>query len=135
MPNFKTTPRRRAIVGEVTVYHAMPHGLRDPLRRRIIPGAFVNTSSVQPTKREALAKHRSQQNWLEVSQGLNSYLQTMERMSRAVGYLSKRFKHAEGWRRHLHLGFSANAIDPLRDALGADCLINDAYERKLEKGA
>lgn len=134
MPNFKTTPQRQAIADEVTVYHSMPHGLRDSLRRRIIPGAFVNTSSVYPTKREALARHQSQQNWLEASQGLNSYLRTMETMSRAVGYQSKRFKHAEGWRRHLHLGFSAKAIDPLRDALPRDCLINDDYERKLEKG-
>jgi N-acetylglucosamine malate deacetylase 1 len=135
MPNFKTTPRRPAIDFEVTVYHGMPHGLRDPLRRWIIPGIFVNTTSVHKTKRDALAKHQSQQKWLEVSQGLNSYLRTMERMSRTLGYLSKRFKYAEGWRRHLHLGFSGNAIDPLREALGQYCLINDDYERKLEKGA
>lgn len=134
MPNFQTKPRRPANDCEVAVYHGMPHGLRDPLRGRVIPGLFVNTAAVHQTKREALARHQSQQNWLDVSQGLNSYLQTMEDMSRAVGRLSKRFKHAEGWRRHLHLGFSAAEIDPLRKALGPDCLINSAYERNLEKG-
>jgi LmbE family N-acetylglucosaminyl deacetylase len=132
MPNFQTDPRRQAIDREVALYHGMPHGLRDPLRRRIVPGAFVNTSSVHETKRAALTRHQSQRHWLDVSQGLNSYLQTMEEMSRAVGQLSRRFKHAEGWRRHLHLGFSAAEIDPLRDALGRNCLINTAYERKLE---
>ncbi len=29
MPNFVTNPRRSATQGDVTVYHAMPHGLRD----------------------------------------------------------------------------------------------------------
>src|SRR6185295_10533349 len=33
MPNFKTVPRARAIEGDVTIYHAMPHGLRDALRQ------------------------------------------------------------------------------------------------------
>lgn len=131
MPNFQSAPRRRALSGELALYHAMPHGLKDPLRRRILPGAFVNTTSVQPTKREALSRHASQQNWLEASQGLNSYMETMEEMSRKVGRMSRRFKHAEGWRRHLHLGFSAEEIDPLREALGKDCIVNAAYERDL----
>src|SRR6266571_246607 len=117
MPNFQTKPPRPISNCEVAVYHGMPHGLRDPLRRRIIPGLFVNTASVHQAKLEALAKHQSQQNWLDLSQGLNSYLQTMEDMSREVGCLSKRFKQAEGWRRHLHLGFSTKEIDPLRSAL------------------
>jgi LmbE family N-acetylglucosaminyl deacetylase len=134
MPNFRTDPRRPANDCEVALYHGMPHGLRDPLRRRILPGAFVDTNSVHQTKREALARHDSQQHWLEVSQGLNSYLQTMEEISLEVGRMSKRFRHAEGWRRHLHLGFSATEVDPLRAALGPDCLINAAYERSLEKG-
>jgi LmbE family N-acetylglucosaminyl deacetylase len=134
MPNFRTQPHRKSADHDVAVYHGMPHGLRDPLRRRIVPGAFVNTSSAHATKRKALAQHQSQQDWLDVSQGLNSYLQTMEDMSRELGQLSRRFKHAEGWRRHLHLGFSAVEFDPLRTALGRNCLINAAYERSLQKG-
>lgn len=132
MPNFQTVPRRRVYNSDVTVYHAMPHGLRDPLRQRIVPGLFVNTSAVQETKREALSRHQSQQNWLEVSQGLNSYLATMEEMSRAVGRMSRRFPYAEGWRRHLHWGFSAGETDPLREALRKDCFLNREYGRSLE---
>lgn len=131
MPNFKSIPSRPTYSHDVTVYHAMPHGLCDPLRRRIVPGAFVNTTSVQPRKLEALAAHRSQQGWLDASQGMNSYLQTMDDMSRAVGKLSRKFRHAEGWRRHLHLGFSATKIDPLTGALGKDYLVNRAYEAGL----
>ena len=133
MPNFKTTPARPAEDYETTVYHAMPHGLRDALRRRIIPGAFVNTESVHKTKREALAAHKSQQPWLDSSQGLNSYLLTMEDMSLEVGRLSKRFRLAEGWRRHLHLGFCVADVDPLKEALGRKYLVNLAYERGLEE--
>jgi LmbE family N-acetylglucosaminyl deacetylase len=132
MPNFKSTPNRPVYQHDVTIYHAMPHGLCDGLRRRIVPGAYVNTTSVQETKLASLAAHRSQQGWLDASQGMNSYLQAMDDMSRSVGKLSKKFTHAEGWRRHLHYGFSANEIDPLAEALGKNCLINQAYEKSLK---
>ena len=134
MRNFATRPPRRPVLGEVTVYHAMPHGLRDPLRRRVIPGSFVDTSSAQELKRTALAKHRSQQTWLASSQKMNAYLASMESFARDVGVLSGRFRFAEGWRRHLHYGFCAVDDDPLRDALGKDYLINRRYETDLERG-
>ena len=129
MPNFLTHPRRAPVEGDATVYHAMPHGLRDGLRRRIVPDAFVNTASVHKVKLAALAEHRSQQEWLEVSQGMNSYLRAMEEMSLEVGRMSRRFTHAEGWRRHLHLGFCGEDADPLGDALGSDNLVCAARKR------
>ena len=131
MQNFKTTPSRKPIGGDVTLYHAMPAGLRDSLRRLVIPGAYVNVSSVIKTKRAALGEHKSQQNWLDVSQKMNQYLQTMEDLSLELGKMSRRFRYAEGWRRHLHLGFCAEDADPLRDALGKDFLVNQAYEKSL----
>jgi LmbE family N-acetylglucosaminyl deacetylase len=134
MPNFKTAPPRRAFEGDVTVYHAMPHGLRDGLRQRIIPGAFANTTSVHIKKREALAAHASQKAWLDASQGMDSYLMAMDQMSLEIGKLSRSFKHAEGWRRHLHLGFSAHEADPLGQALGKRYRVNPAYERQLNLG-
>jgi LmbE family N-acetylglucosaminyl deacetylase len=134
MPNFKTVPARPTADYEVTVYHALPHGLCDQLRRRIVPGAFANTTSVHKTQLKALASHKSQQNWLDVSQGLNSYLLAMEDMALTVGRMSKRFKYAEGWRRHLHFGYCAPDADPLASALGKNYLVNQAYERSLEKG-
>jgi LmbE family N-acetylglucosaminyl deacetylase len=134
MPNFKTAPPRPTADGEVTVYHAMSHGLCDGLRRRLIPGAYVNTTSMHKTQLKALAAHKSQQNWLDVSQGLNSYLLAMEDMSLEVGRMSKRFKHAEGWRRHLHFGFCAPDADPLAQALGKNYLVNQAYEQSLQEG-
>lgn len=131
MPNFKTAPARRAVEADVTVYHAMPHGLRDDLRRRIVPGLFVNTASVHATKRESLAAHTSQKAWLDASQGMESYLIAMDEMSVAVGKMSRRFQHAEGWRRHSHLGFSGSEIDPLARMLKENCRLNATYERRL----
>jgi LmbE family N-acetylglucosaminyl deacetylase len=135
MPNFKTSPHQAVMTAEVAVYHSMPHGLRDQLRRRIIPGAYVNTTSVHRLKHQALSEHKSQQPWLDASQGFNSYLLAMEDMSLEMGRMSGKFKHAEGWRRHSHLGFCAPTANPLAHALGENFLVNAAYEKNLEKGA
>lgn len=129
IPNFKSLPARPTYQADVTVYHAMPHGLQDGLRRKILPGAFVNTTSVYETKYASLAEHKSQQNWLEISQGMNSYLAIMEEFSLALGKMSRKFKHAEGWRRHLHYGFASREIDPLADLLGKNYLVNQTFER------
>ena len=133
MPNFRTRPPRKHIEGNVAVYHAMPHGLCDGLRQRIVPEAFVNTTSVHEMKLLALACHRSQKEWLDVSQGMGSYLKAMNETSLTIGKLSKRFKHAEGWRRHSHLGFSATDVDLVRILLGKNYLANKAYARILSE--
>jgi len=131
-PNYRTTPARQPVPTEVTIYHASPHGLCDQLRRRLLPGAFVDTTSVHDRKRAALACHASQQHWLDATQGMDSYLGAMDAVSRTLGKLSRRFRHAEGWRRHLHFGYCDERADPLRVALGTKYLINAAYERLLE---
>ena len=118
MPNFATDPPLPPCAGDVTVYHAMPHGLCDGLRRPVVPELFVDTTAVQGVKRRALAAHASQKAWLDASQGMDSYLDTGDEMARRVGRMSGRFEFAEGWRRHLHLGFSSHDDDPLVAALG-----------------
>ena len=131
---LQPAPARPTADYEVTVYHGMSHGLCDQMRRRIVPGAYVNTTSVHKTQIKALSAHKSQQKWLDVSQGMNSYLLAKEDMSLAVGRMSKQFKYAEGWRRHLHLGFCAPEADPLAQALGKNYLVNKSYERSLQRG-
>jgi N-acetylglucosamine malate deacetylase 1 len=118
IPNWQTQPARSHYTGDVTVYHAMPHGLCDPLRQPIVPDGYVDTSSVHAQKRAALAAHFSQKHWLDVSQGMDSYLVSMDEISAELGRRSGSFPHAEGWRRHLHLGFSSVERDPLRELLG-----------------
>lgn len=132
MSNFHTIPERGADNYDCTIYHALPHGLKDPLRKTITAGAFVNTTLVHQQKFEALKAHQSQQRWLDVSQKLNSYLQTMEDVSLKVGHMSKNFKHAEGWRRHLHYGFCGPDDDPLKELIN-DYIINEEYEQRLDQ--
>ena len=104
MPNFTTDPPVAPIAGDVAVYHAMPHGLCDGLRRPVVPDLFVDTTAMQAVKRQALAAHASQKEWLDATQGMDSYLDAGDAAARAVGRMSGRFHYAEGWRRHLHLG-------------------------------
>ena len=133
-PGFRTIPARPGVEGPVTVYHASPPGMRDGLRRRLPPGAFVNTTPVHDRKTAALACHESQRQWLDASQNMDDYVRTMDDFSQTMGKLSGAFRHAEGWRRHLHFGYCPEDADPLRDALGKDYQINKAYERGLARG-
>jgi N-acetylglucosamine malate deacetylase 1 len=116
--NFQTTPPVPALVSEtgLAVYHALPHGLRDGLRRAAVPELIVDISDHRDAKRAALAAHRSQQDWLQASQGMNSYLATMEETGAGVGKMVD-VPYGEGWNRHLHIGMSATEIDPLTEAL------------------
>lgn len=117
IPNFPTDPPQAPVDQDVTVYHAQPHGNRDPLRRLVWPEIFVDISSVLQEKRDMLACHRSQKAWLDHTQGMDSYLKVMEELCYEVGGMSGQFECAEGWRRRLHLGFCAEDADPLSVAL------------------
>ena len=123
MRNFPVEPARPPIQNDVTLYHALPWGLRDSLRHKVAAGQYVDISTVLDTKRAALACHKSQKEWLDASQGLDSYLTAMEEMSREVGLLSGCFDYAEGWRRHLHLGFRGEDADPLTEVLGINAIV------------
>ncbi|MEX2140784.1 MAG: PIG-L deacetylase family protein [Pirellulales bacterium] len=119
MRNFPVDPPRPAIDEEVTIYHAQPHGNCDSLRQPILPELFVDVTSVMDRKAEMLVKHQSQKDWLDRSQGMNSYVATLRELNAEVGRMSGRFQFAEGWRRHLHLGFSATDSNPLSEAISA----------------
>ena len=41
----------------------------------------------------------------------------MDGFSLALGKQTRKFPHAEGWRRHQHYGFGAESDDPLRAVL------------------
>jgi len=118
MRNFATDPPTQPIKGDLAIYHALPFGLRDQLRNPVQAELCVDISSVLEPKRQMLACHRSQKDWLDKSQGIDSYLRAMEDMSAEVGRMSGRFEYAEGWRRHSHLGFGPEGFDPLCEALG-----------------
>jgi len=117
MPNFRVDPPREPVAKKVTIYHAQPYSHHDPLRRPVVPDLFVDVTSVIERKVEMLSQHVSQKMWLDKSQGHDSYLQTLRDLDAECGRMSGMFEFAEGWRRHLHLGFCDEADDPLREAL------------------
>jgi LmbE family N-acetylglucosaminyl deacetylase len=133
VPNYRTAPPREPVQTAVTIYHGSPHGLQDSLRRRVVPEAFVDTTTVQERKRAALECHKSQQGWLDATQGMSSYIATMEGFARTLGIWSGKFTYSEGWRRHAHWGFGEEKDDPLRDALKGRYLVNPAYKPSLDQ--
>ena len=118
IPNYRSTPQRKPTLEPCVIYHAMPHGQCSPLREPFTPEIYIDTSSVHAAKREALACHASQKEWLDKTQGQESYLKTMDEFSGRLGKATRKFKQAEGWTRHLHYGYGAIKDDPLRDVLG-----------------
>jgi LmbE family N-acetylglucosaminyl deacetylase len=126
MPNFPVTPPELPVASPVTVYHAQPHGNRDPLGQRVLPTRYVDCSDVIEQKCEMLAMHASQKQWLDQSQGQDSYLETMKSLNAEVGKMSGQFRYAEGWRKHLHYGFCEERADPLVEALGEHVVVTDA---------
>jgi hypothetical protein len=92
------------------------------LNRLVEPDFYVDIGSVLDEKAALLAEHKSQKDWLDRSQGMNAYVNTMKGFSRELGTLSKRCQFAEGWRRHIPLGLCAEDADPIRDILGEHVL-------------
>lgn len=125
MPACHTQPSVPPYSHDVTVYHAQPHGNCTPVGDPVTPTHFVNVTDLVDQKRQLLLAHQSQASWLDETQQLSSYVATMEELNGEVGRLSGRFQLAEGWRRHLHLGFCSEKADPLAAALGSDCLLRE----------
>ena len=117
MPNYASIPPEPPIQRDIVIYHALPYGLTDGMRRRILPDFFVDVTSVINEKERMLACHVSQKQWLDVSQGLDAYLFTMRQMTEEVGRMPGKFRYAEGWRRHSHLGYSRQELDPMQEIL------------------
>ena len=118
IPNFVTAPPCDTFDSEVAIYHAQPHGNRTPVNELVIPSFAINIDSVIDRKLEMLECHESQQGWLQTTQKMNSYLQTMLDLGKETASLAKlSCQYAEGWHRHLHLGFSSPDFDPLREVL------------------
>jgi LmbE family N-acetylglucosaminyl deacetylase len=118
IPNFVTQPAMATYDGDVAIYHAQPHGNRTPLNEAVAPDFVIAIDSVMQEKLAMLQCHVSQQAWLQASQKMNSYLQTMLDQGVEVAKIANAScQYAEGWRRHLHLGFSKSDHAPLETAL------------------
>jgi LmbE family N-acetylglucosaminyl deacetylase len=117
MINYSSIPPRPHVDKDVSIYHAVPHGLVDGSRRPIESDFVVDIGSVIEDKVEMLACHESQKNWLDTSQGFDSYLTTMKDLNARVANQFEDVSYAEGFRRHLHLGYSREETNPLVEIL------------------
>jgi LmbE family N-acetylglucosaminyl deacetylase len=124
MTNADCEPYVKETAQNVTIYHSMPHCISDPLRNPVIPDLYVDITSTMAVKREMLAQHRSQKDWLDVSQGNDAYLDDQAERGRIFGEKSGKFDFAEGWIRHNSVGFCGPDDNPLVDALGDKVLVD-----------
>ena len=132
--NAPCKPARPLFAGATMVYHALPHGFRDAMGKRVHAGLWIDIAGVMDMKEEMLSCHASQRQWLENTQGMDSYTQTMIDQSAAMGKMSGRFSFSEGWRRHNPLGYSPDpSFDPLRKALGRSALVDKKYAKWLDE--
>lgn len=122
VPNYKCEPVGECYFDDVAIYHAQPHGNRSPMGDVIRPGLCVDVTDYAMRKKQLLEKHCSQASWLDESQGMDSYVATMEELNAEVGTMSGTFSLAEGWRQHLHIGYSRPGFDPLAEALSESCV-------------
>jgi len=129
--NLESDPPRPAIQDDVTVYHAMPWGMCGPLLEPVTPSHYVDVTEHLAMKREALAQHASQKDWLDATQGLDSYLDKAEEVAREMGRRSGQFNAAEGWRKHLHYGYCAADADPLYEVLGETLVLRHDQEHAV----
>jgi len=117
MVNYISIPPKPHVEKDVSIYHAVPHGLVDGLKRPVVSDFLVDISSVIEDKVGMLACHESQKNWLDTSQGFDSYLTTMKELNARVAVPYKEISYAEGFRHHLHFGYSREEVNPLADLL------------------
>ncbi|MGA2762325.1 MAG: PIG-L deacetylase family protein [Spirochaetia bacterium] len=129
VPNYRSVPEVPAIQDDVMLYHATPHVLTDSMRRPIIPEMYVDITDVIDEKEALLACHVSQKEWLDKTQGMDSYLKTMREAAEVLGRMSGRYRFAEGWRRHSHVGFSRQDGNPVAELLKDRCFLGGTAAR------
>lgn len=101
VPNYATRAENPAppIQAMPHLYFANPIAGVDRDNVRVSPDFVVDIESVLEKKKEALAKHESQRNWLRKHHGMDEYLLMMERWARECGEPCG-LKLAEGFRRY-----------------------------------
>jgi N-acetylglucosamine malate deacetylase 1 len=119
MRHFQSDPPREATDQDVYLYHAQPHLNRDDMRDFVVPDRLVNITPVMATKLKMLGCHESQRQWLDETQGLDDYLESMRRTSAEMAALGDQpgWQFAEGFRQHSHVGFSSRDHDLLAEVL------------------
>jgi LmbE family N-acetylglucosaminyl deacetylase len=119
MRNWISDPPLPPTRQDVYLYHANPYGNRDGMRNLVVPSMYVDIGEKVAVKENMLRCHATQKEWLDVSQGMDSYLQAMRDLCAEIGRMApQHVPYAEGFRQHMHLGFSAQDANKLLEVLG-----------------
>lgn len=97
------------------LYYMDPVESKDPFGQTVIPGIWVDITSVMETKVDMLCCHASQRDWLMAHHGVDEYVDMMKAGGRLRGREIQR-TFAEGFRQHL--GHSFPQEDLLKSVLG-----------------
>lgn len=120
MRNWLSVPALPPTFQDCYLYHSNPHGNRDGMRNLVVPSLYVDITEKIAVKEEMLRRHASQKEWLDASQGMDSYLITMREICAEIGSMAPSpVPYAEGFRQHLHVGMSERDGDPLSAVLGS----------------
>ncbi len=119
MRNFLSDPPLEPTLQDVYLYHANPYSNRDGMRSLVVPTLYVDVTEQMEVKEAMLRCHATQKEWLDVSQGTDSYLAAMRSICAEMGQMGRaKMAYAEGFRQHLHVGLSAEDADKLSEVLG-----------------
>ncbi len=120
MRHFRSTPPRDPSDQDVYLYHAQPHLNHDGMHEPVVPKLLVNVTGEMKTKLQMLGCHQSQRQWLDETQGLDDYLESMRLSGAEVAqtYGHPGWEYAEGFRQHSHIGFSESDRDIVAEVLG-----------------
>jgi LmbE family N-acetylglucosaminyl deacetylase len=117
LPCYVTDPPLPSFNKPVAVYHSVPHALMDMQRDPVVPEFVINVERVMEAKRAMLSQHASQKEWLDATQGMGSYVESMADVCRSLGSRFGGCAYAEGWRRHNHMGYCGPDFHPLATLL------------------
>jgi N-acetylglucosamine malate deacetylase 1 len=119
MKHYRSDPPREPTDQDVYLYHAQPHLNRDGMQTLVQPDLVVDITDQMDTKLKMLGCHESQRQWLDETQGLDDYLESMRLSGAEVARMSGQsgWQYAEGFRQHSHVGFSARDHNLLTEVL------------------
>ena len=91
------------------LYYADPIEGAGPLGERILPQFYIDVADCLPQKRELLACHASQREWLRQHHGIDEYLDRMTEWAAAYGKECGA-PYAQGLRQHLGHGYPREPV-------------------------
>jgi LmbE family N-acetylglucosaminyl deacetylase len=132
-PNFDTmsyTPVEKSSAIPY-LYYVQPAENMDIYGRKVTPRFYIDISDQMERKKELLACHESQRNWLRQHHGMDEYLEILCRWNAELGQTAteisgSRVEYAEGYRQHLGHSYPRDNI--LEEVLSARVILDPSWE-------